>query len=416
MLFPQTGNGSSCEEALLHSWNEAWLLGICACLLAWPALCSSNLVFFVGVFCVLGVWAFNAHCRQGRRVNVGGNRRLKLHILSKTNMWKSEEAFLDKFANLPSALVKAQATEKKKEAHAEKRDMAQQNKDILDALEVGEAPSSIQARLQSRVFLFDFEENQGRSIKKKLRDLEAIVSFILHIATPSDEAVVRISSCGGSLVEYGLATEHLLRLSRSVRLTACVDQFAASGGLMMAIAAQRVVAAPFACLGSIGVTMAVPNFSQIMKHNNIQYVQLTAGKWKRTIGPFSEITGEAIDKAQEKLCKAHDAFKRLVQERRGLSPIQMLEVATGETFLGTEAKTCGLVDDLATSSEILDGLLAKHDVIHLARHDEKGSVVQTFLHQIFGKVEIPNGLLSFASLGASDSSSSTLETFETLYA
>eukprot|EP00438_Fugacium_kawagutii_P005242 Skav220660 [mRNA] locus=scaffold2604:34195:34590:+ [translate_table: standard] len=127
---------------------------------------------------------------------------------------------LDKFANLPLVLVKAQATEKKKEAHAEKRNMAQQNKDILDALEVGEAPSSIQARLQSRVFVFDFEKNQNRSIKKNCAIWKPLY---LSIATPSDEAVVRICSSEGRPEEYGLATEHLLRLSRSVKLTACVD-------------------------------------------------------------------------------------------------------------------------------------------------------------------------------------------------
>lgn len=117
----------------------------------------------------------------------------------------------------------------------------------------------------------------------------------------------------------------------------------------MACAANTVVATPFALVGSIGVVSAMPNFSKVLKRNDVDFIQLTGGKWKRTVDVFSEVTEEAKQKAQEDVLMVHDAFKGLVQRQR--EGLDVEEVATGEVFLGAEAMSKGLVDRLATSDE-----------------------------------------------------------------
>lgn len=70
--------------------------------------------------------------------------------------------------------------------------------------------------------------------------------------------LLRLESPGGVVHGYGLAASQLQRLRQAgVRLTVAVDKVAASGGYMMACVADRIVAAPFAIIGSIGVVAQI---------------------------------------------------------------------------------------------------------------------------------------------------------------
>lgn len=321
----------------------------------------------------------------GRRAlsgNKNGEGYLKLKLLNNSERWKVDQKALNELLGIqaaPSELLKAQKAEEKEEGKQLKEALEQRNKEISEAVKAGETVSSIQARLRPRTFVFDFQPPmtgmaRPDGMKKELEDLREIISFILHSAnSPHDQAVVRIASPGGMVADYGLAAAQLLRLrSKGLKLTACVDKVAASGGYMMACAADTVVATPFSLVGSIGVLMATPNFSKILKRNDIDFIQLTAGKWKRTVGPFSEVTDEAREKAQEDIRIVHEAFKGLVQEQRG--GLNVDEVATGEVFLGAEAKSRGLVDRLATSDEVLDEFMGVSDVIQVSVAAKKKGV------------------------------------------
>ena len=125
------------------------------------------------------------------------------------------------------------------------------------------------------------------------------MTLLLATATPFDEVVVKITSPGGGVSEYGLAASQLLRLKTAgVKTTVCVDTVAASGGYMMACVADRVVASPFAILGSIGVVAHMPNLHKVLKKNDIDFLLFTAGKFKRTVTPLTETTEEAKRKFQ----------------------------------------------------------------------------------------------------------------------
>lgn len=317
----------------------------------------------------------------------GGDRedketRLKLKLLNNSERWKADEKALQELLGVvapPAALVKAHGEEEKEEGKQLKEALTQRNEEIQEALKAGETVASIQARLRPKTFVFDFQPAmtgmvRPEGMKKQLEDLRDIVTFILHTAkSPHDQVVVRIGSPGGMVADYGLAASQLLRLrSKGLTLTACVDKVAASGGYMMACAADTVVATPFSLVGSIGVLSATPNFSKVLKRHDIDFIQITAGKWKRTVDPFAEVTPEAREKAQEDVQIIHEAFKGMVQEQR--HGLDVDQVATGEVFLGAEAKSKGLVDRLATSDEVLEEFMNVSDVIEVSIAPKKKGV------------------------------------------
>ncbi len=87
------------------------------------------------------------------------------------------------------------------------------------------------------------------------------MTAILSVATEQDEVLVKLESGGGMVHGYGLAASQLARVRKAgVPLTVAVDKVAASGGYMMACVADKVIAAPFAIIGSIGVIAQLPNF------------------------------------------------------------------------------------------------------------------------------------------------------------
>lgn len=202
---------------------------------------------------------------------------------------------------------------------------------------------------KKNVYVLDFEGDVLASQTSSLRDE---VSAILDVAGPQDEVVVRLESPGGAVSHYGLAASQLARLkARKLKLTVCVDRVAASGGYMMACVADDIVAAPFAILGSIGVVAQVPNVNRLLKKHDVDYEEMTAGEFKRTVSIFGEITPRGREKFHEQLEDTHALFKSFVKTQR--PKLDVAQVATGEYWLGTRALELNLVDRLATSDEYL---------------------------------------------------------------
>ncbi len=200
-----------------------------------------------------------------------------------------------------------------------------------------------------RVFVLDFDGDIKASATEQLRHE---VTAVLSMAQPADEVVVRLESGGGMVHAYGLASSQLARLrDAGVPLTVCVDKVAASGGYMMACVANRVLAAPFAVLGSIGVVAQLPNVHRLLKKHDIDVEVLTAGEFKRTLTVFGENTEKGREKFQEDLELTHQLFKGFVSRYR--PQLNIDKVATGEIWLGLSALEHELVDALQTSDEYL---------------------------------------------------------------
>lgn len=220
---------------------------------------------------------------------------------------------------------------------------------------------------RDKVFVLNFHGDIKASALESLRHE---VTAVLELATPRDEVVVRLESGGGMVHAYGLAASQLTRVrDAGVPLTVCVDKVAASGGYMMACIADRVLAAPFAMLGSIGVVAQLPNFHRVLKKHDVDYEMLTAGEYKRTLTLFGENTEKGREKFQEDLENIHRLFKQFVARYRPVLDVD--EVATGEVWFGTEALQMALADEIRTSDEYISQRIRQADVFEVHFHRPK---------------------------------------------
>jgi len=217
------------------------------------------------------------------------------------------------------------------------------------------------------VYVLNF---QGDIEASNVENLKEEISAILQSETKCEEIVLNLESAGGTVIGYGLAAAQLKRIrDAGIKLTACVDKVAASGGYMMACVANKIVSAPFAVVGSIGVVAAIPNFSKILKKLDVDYELHTAGEYKRTITTFGETTDEGRDKFKKDLQEIHDLFKEHVSEFR--PGLDIAKVATGEIWEGTKALEVGLVDEISTSDEYLMNFSKKHEVYEITFETKK---------------------------------------------
>ena len=234
----------------------------------------------------------------------------------------------------------------------------------------------------NKMFLIDFK---GSMDAREVESLRREVSAILAVAGDDDEVLVRLESGGGVVHGYGLGASQLQRIrDRGLSLTVAVDKVAASGGYMMACVANRVVAAPFAVLGSIGVIAQLPNFHRLLKENNVDFEQITAGDYKRTLTLFGENTDDGRQKFQQDINEVHQLFKQHVVTNR--PDVDIDRVATGEIWYGSQAIDLKLIDDITTSDDLLIQASKKSDVIKVS-YQPKKNMAHKLTHSAAGAIE-----------------------------
>lgn len=222
-----------------------------------------------------------------------------------------------------------------------------------------------------RLFVIEFQGDMRASAGEHLREE---VTAILTVATPEDKVLVKLESPGGTVHGYGLAASQLQRIrDRGIHLTVAVDKVAASGGYMMACVANEIVAAPFAIIGSIGVVMQLPNLNKLLKKHDIEFEQITAGEYKRTLSMFGENTDEGRNKTKQELEEVHGLFKNFIQQYR--PELDLAMVATGEHWHALQAKELGLVDTIQTSDDYLLAASEKQ-ALYSVKHEQKKTIGQ----------------------------------------
>lgn len=224
------------------------------------------------------------------------------------------------------------------------------------------------AKLHEKVtYVIDFNGDINASAVKSLREE---VSAILSVARTSDEILVRLESTGGVVHGYGLAASQLQRVrEKGIPLVIAIDKVAASGGYMMACVGSRILAAPFAIVGSIGVIGQVPNINRLLKKHDVDIEMHTAGAYKRTLTVLGENTEAARDKFIEDLNQTHTLFKQMVGRMR--PDLDIEKVSTGEIWFGQEAMALKLVDEISTSDAYLQWCVSEHRVIRVAHKHRK---------------------------------------------
>ncbi|MEL0628606.1 protease SohB [Psychromonas aquatilis] len=221
------------------------------------------------------------------------------------------------------------------------------------------AKNNTQKKSTPQLYVIDFN---GSIDAKEVSSLREEVTAIISVANENDEVFVRLESGGGMVHGYGLAASQLQRLKdNNISLTISVDKVAASGGYMMACVADKIIAAPFSIIGSVGVIAQIPNFNKLLKKHDVEFEQLTAGQYKRTLTMFGENDDLGREKFKQELEETHQLFKQFVSSHRPQLDID--KIATGEHWYGTQALDLQLIDKIQTSDDyLLDHFEGKHIV------------------------------------------------------
>lgn len=254
----------------------------------------------------------------------------KLQTKGKLKVQKLNEHYESLEANLETAVLDKKSLKKQRKLRQQKQKQAIKTS-------------------RKKIFLLDFK---GDIRAQAVASLRQEIDVILRIASQQDEVVLRLESPGGLVHAYGLAASQLKRLrDRQIPLTICIDKVAASGGYLMACIGDKILAAPFAIIGSIGVIAQLPNFHRFLKKHDIDFEQIMAGEYKRTLTVFGENTKQGRIKFQEQVNDTQDLFKNWVAHER--QSLNVEQVATGEYWYGSQAKDLKLIDAIITSDEYL---------------------------------------------------------------
>ncbi|CDG95342.1 putative peptidase [Xenorhabdus bovienii str. puntauvense] len=313
-------------------------------------------VVVLAVFCIgLGVRK-TMHKGELRLTNLGESYREKQRQMQQARMSDAEQKIWQK------ALKKQQKND------------AKQKK--------AEAKASQKGLQKSNLYVLDFK---GSMDAHEVDSLREEISAILAVADSKDEVLLRLESTGGMVHGYGLAASQLARLrQKGIRLTIAVDKVAASGGYMMACVADRIIAAPFAIIGSIGVVAQLPNIHRLLKKNDIDVELHTAGEYKRTLTVLGENTEQGRQKFQEDLNETHKLFKLFIYQHR--SSLDVEKVATGEYWYGMQAKENGLIDDVGVSDDFLIGQIEHCEVIGVS-YSLRKRVIERFMGSAMENVD-----------------------------
>lgn len=270
--------------------------------------------------------------------------------------------------------------EQKHQAKQEKKADKEKAKAEKKRLKSGEA--TVEAR-KARLFVLDFHGDiHANAVGALRKEIDALIALV---DPEKDSVLLKLESPGGVVHGYGLAASQLQRLkNRQIPLTIAVDKVAASGGYMMACVADKIVAAPFAVIGSVGVVAQVPNIHRLLKKNEIDVDVMTAGEYKRTVTFIGENTEKGKQKFQQELDETHALFKQFVQQHRPQLAVE--KIATGEHWFGTQALTLDLIDEINTSDDLILAAIQEKEVIEV-KYRQKKKLAQRLGEQAEARVE-----------------------------
>lgn len=189
------------------------------------------------------------------------------------------------------------------------------------------------------------------------------------------KVVVAANSPGGSVAEYGLMYSEMERLRKAcdsvkIELWGSIRTYGASGGMLELLPCHKIYASPMSMVGSIGVVSEFLNFHGFWKRHGIEPQTLYAGEWKRTVTQNGEITPEGLKKYKEQLESIHRQFIAAVKKyRKGFENEDKVKlVCSGDHWTAQESIELGhgLVDELATTSELLFNLNQNNDLVFLS--------------------------------------------------
>ena len=195
--------------------------------------------------------------------------------------------------------------------------------------------------------------------------------------------VLRVDSPGGGVAASQEIFDAVIELKKKKKVVASMGSIAASGGLLVACAADKIVANPGTITGSISAIMQFANFEELFKKIGLKSSVVKSGKYKDIGSPLRDMTPEEKKIIQELVDDIYNQFVDVVARERKLSREKVTEIADGRVFSGRKAKEYGLVDDLgdmgyaAKLASKLSGKEGKYDLVYPRK--KRASIFDYFL-------------------------------------
>jgi len=227
------------------------------------------------------------------------------------------------------------------------------------------------------VFFYKAGSSTGKSAAFSLKDkigvvlVEGIISDSMEIAEQLDEfgkddsvvaVVLRVDSPGGGVAASQEIYDAVVELKKTKKVVASMGSIAASGGLLVACAADKIVANPGTITGSISAIMQFANVEELLKKVGVKSSVVKSGQYKDIGSPLREMTPEEKVIVQDLVDDIYNQFVDVIVKDRKLSREKVEEIADGRVFSGRKAKELGLVDqlgDMATAAKLASRLAGK---------------------------------------------------------
>jgi signal peptide peptidase SppA len=173
--------------------------------------------------------------------------------------------------------------------------------------------------------------------------------------TDAPAVAISINSPGGSPVQSRLIYKRIrdLAAEKKKKVLVFVEDIAASGGYMIAVAGDEIIADPSSIVGSIGVISASFGFPELMKKIGVERRVYTAGENKAVLDPFKPEKKEDVERLKTLQLDVHGTFIDMVKERRGAKLKDDPDLFTGLFWSGKRGLELGLIDNLGDMRTVL---------------------------------------------------------------
>jgi len=177
----------------------------------------------------------------------------------------------------------------------------------------------------------------------------------------SPAVALSINSPGGSPVQSRMIYQRIRTLAEEHNKTVLVfvEDVAASGGYMIAIAGDEIIADPTSIVGSIGVVSGGFGFPDLLKKIGIERRVYTAGENKVMLDPFQPEKASDIEYLKTLQLDIHDVFIDMVKQRRGIRLVDDATVFSGLFWTGRKSFELGLIDGLGSLRETIKARYGK---------------------------------------------------------
>lgn len=182
--------------------------------------------------------------------------------------------------------------------------------------------------------------------------------------------VLRIDTPGGSVAPAQEIYQAVLELRKKKKVVVSMGSVAASGGYLIAVAADKILANPGTITGSISAVMHHANVEELLKKVGVRSSVIKSGKFKDIGSPTREMTAEERSLIQGIVDDVYDQFVKTISENRKIPLSKIVRLADGRIFTGRQAKELGLIDDLGGLQDAvllagrLSGIKEKPEIVY----------------------------------------------------